>query len=81
MAVKFGQSLVGAGNVGHHDETKASGLARVGVHHDLALENLAKRLEQVLKLGLIDVSGHASDEEIGALVLGVNIVVVIQGLL
>lgn len=81
MAVKLAKGLVSFGDVGHHDEAEASGLAGVGVHHDLALENLAKGLEQILELGLVDVSRDAGDEEVSSLVLGVNVVIVVQGLL
>lgn len=81
MAVKLAKSLVSLVDICHHDEAEASGLAGVGVHHDLALENLSKGLEQILELGLVDVSGHTGDEEVGSLVLGVNVVIVVQGLL
>lgn len=51
------------------------------VHHHLALFHVAKGLEEVFKLGFANVSRHTGDEQVGTLVLGVNIVVVGQRLL
>lgn len=81
MAVKLAKGLVSLVDICHHDKAEASGLAGVGVHHDLALENLAKGLEKIFELSLVDVSGHTGDEEVSSLVLGVNVVVVVQRLL
>lgn len=60
-------SLLGSN---HLDETETTGLASVGVLHDLALLNLAVLLEETGNLSLLESGVDASNEEVGAGVPG-----------
>lgn len=81
MAVKLGQCLVSTRQVSHHDEAKTSRFTGVRVHHDLNLGDGSKLLEQLFQLSLIDVSRYTGNKEVGTLVLGVNVIVVLERLL
>jgi hypothetical protein len=65
------------GSVGHLDEAEATGLAGVGVPHDLAFLNLAILLEEALDLGLLDARVDAGDEKVRARVHALVVLVAI----